>query len=164
VATVPVPSRCDRLPLVDVVQLAFGGEELVELWPSRPFKALRECEAIHPARANDCAVPQHLHQPPPRNGLFPSGACEGRKGAGVFRERLAIHATIDELTSSARFDQARVRENLQMVRDCCGSDTAQRDNFPAIHFVGLADGLENEQARSIGQGLGNAFDVGTVHL
>jgi len=26
-------------------------KELVELWPSRPFKALRKCEAIHPAGA-----------------------------------------------------------------------------------------------------------------
>lgn len=101
---------------------------------------------------------------PPRNCLFLSGACEGRKATGVLRERLAIYAVINELASSARFDQARVRENLQMVRNRCGSDAAQRDNFPAIHFVGLADGLENEQARFVGQGLGNAFDVGTVHL
>jgi len=42
-------SKGVRLALVDVVPLAFGGAELVELWPGRPFKALRNCEAIHPA-------------------------------------------------------------------------------------------------------------------
>ena len=41
---------CSRVPLVDVDQLAFGGKELVELWLSGPFQAVRNCEAIHPAR------------------------------------------------------------------------------------------------------------------
>jgi hypothetical protein len=83
----------------------------------------------------------------------PCVSCDG------FRHGLAI----DELPFAAALDQPGFAQNLQMVRNGCGSNAAHRNDLAAIHVLGCRDGLKNPEACFVGQGFRYFLNLRTVH-
>jgi hypothetical protein len=105
-----------------------------------------------------------------------AGGSRGSAKAGAlfavsdFGERLRIGGdrrgngvAVDELAFAPAGDESGFAEDLEMMRDGCGSHATHGDNFAASHVVGCRDSLEDPEAGLVGQSLGNFLDLGTVH-
>src|SRR5207253_6621595 len=54
-------------------------------------------------------------------------------------------------------------ENFQVMGNRCGSDASQRDDFSAAYALAGGDGLEDLEARPVGQSFRDFFNVRAVH-
>ena len=70
---------------------------------------------------------------------------------------------MNELAFAVASDQSGIVQYFQMMGNRGGSDTPQRDDFPAIHVFAGGNGLENSEASWVGQGFRNLFDFDSIH-
>lgn len=95
------------------------------------------------------------------SGFFPRG--DPRKGEGVFPQGFGNSSVTDELAFATTFDEGGFAEDLEVMRNGGGSDAAHGYDFSAIHFRPRGDGLEDFEARLIGQSFGNLLNLLEVH-
>lgn len=86
-----------------------------------------------------------------RAGRF--AACDAGQGFGIFRDRPRYGAIVDALALSAGLDEAGIGENFEVMGDGCGSDTLERDQLAADHFLVGGNGLKDQEARGVRQSL-----------
>ena len=72
-----------------------------------------------------------------------------RKRAGVFLHRAGNGAAVNELPLAAAFDELRVSQHFEVVRNGGGRDPSQRDQLTAIYPPLFGDGLKDHEARLI---------------
>src|SRR5260370_38776071 len=95
-----------------------------------------------------------------RRFLASGDACErARVCLDGFGDGLAVN----KLPFAAASDQAGFAQNLQVMRNRCGSDSAHGNNFSAIHVLVAGNGLKDPEARGISQGFGYFFNLSAVH-
>jgi len=70
---------------------------------------------------------------------------------------------MDKLAFPFALDQARFRQNTEMVGNGGRRDTAHGNDFAAIHLVAGADSLENAEAGFVRKGLRNTSNSLPVH-
>src|SRR5216683_1172325 len=86
-----------------------------------------------------------------------------RKRASVGCDGFRNGLVIDELPFAAADDEFGLAENLEMVRDSRGGDTAHGNNLATVHAVGCRDSLKNPKAGLVGQGFRYFLNLRTVH-
>ena len=77
---------------------------------------------------------------------------ERPQGPGVIGHGLMVHATADELASADAGNQTGLGKDLHVVRHGSRGDAMESHQLAAVHFRMMADILEDEEPRLIGEG------------
>jgi hypothetical protein len=119
-------------------------------------------------RVRGCRISRFRASPPTK--CQKSRAARRFPSAGDFCERACVRfdgfrnsLAINKLSFAATDDQSGVAQNLQMMRNGGGGYATHRDNLAAVHMLTAGNGLENPEARLVGQGFRYFFNPGAVH-
>jgi hypothetical protein len=88
---------------------------------------------------------------------------QARQGLRILRDGLRDGPVVNALATPTAFNEASIRENLEVVGNGGWGNTAEGNKFTADHPVVSGDGLEDLETGGIGQSLGNLFDLGAFH-
>ena len=78
-------------------------------------------------------------------------------------QRFGNCLVMNELSFAAAVDQAGFAQNFQVVRNSCGGDSTNGNDFSAGYALPGGDGPKNFEPGPVGQGFGYFFDLRAIH-